>query len=332
MIELQTPGKIKTSVPETEIEDDSIKYDFDKENQVQEGIKFYNENGYVIFKSILTNKICQNLRELWEKEVKSHKGKIYRQTTAKAEKNKFNENDWIMNPIVNLQSLNPKFFSGLRGYCEENIFSSNILCKLLNSFFGERPKFVQSMYFEGNSATWEHQDTYYLDSEEIGSMIAGWLALEDIEADAGRFFICPKSNKEKLIEQNKDNNYGTNHNKYIEQVISLINKKNLKIKAPYLKKGDLLLWNSKTIHGSLNSQSKINSRSSITFHAIPESHKFLQFQSIIKNINTSDLGNSLIYRHKNQSKLLNRIIFNFEANFPKIFYYIKNKLIKYISK
>lgn len=332
MIELHTPGNIKTLVPETELEDDSIKYDFSQNNHVSEAIRFYNENGYVIFKGILADNVCQNLRELWEKEVKSHKGKIYRQTTAKAEKNVFNENNWIMNPIVNLQSLNPKFFSGLRSYSEKNIFSSNILCKLLNSFFGERPKFVQSMYFEGNSATWEHQDTYYLDSVNTGSMIAGWLALEDIKADAGRFFICPKSNKEKLIEQNKDNNYGTSHSKYMEQVISLINKKNLSIKAPYLKQGDLLLWNSKTIHGSLNSQSKTNSRSSITFHAIPESHKFLQFQSIIKNINTSDLGNSLIYRHKNQSKFFNRIIFNFESSFPKIFYYIKNNLIKFATK
>lgn len=332
MIELHTPGNNKTLVPETELEDDSKKYDFSQDNQVSEAIRFYNENGYVIFRGILEDNICQNLRELWEKEVKSHKGKIYRQTTAKAEKNVFNEKNWIMNPIVNLQSLNPKFFSGLRIYSEENIFSSNILCKLLNSFFGERPKFVQSMYFEGNSATWEHQDTYYLDSVKVGSMMAGWLALEDIKADAGRFFVCPMSNKEELIEQNKNNNYGTDHDKYIQQVNSLIKKKNLKIKAPYLKKGDLLLWNSKTIHGSLNSQSKAYSRSSITFHAIPESHNFLQFQSIVKNINVSDLGNSLIYRHKNQSKLLNRIIFKLESSFPKTFYYIKNKIIKFVIK
>ena len=37
------------------------------------------------------------------------------------------------------------------------------------------------MYFEGNSATWEHQDTYYLDSEKVGCMIAGWIALENIK-------------------------------------------------------------------------------------------------------------------------------------------------------
>ena len=33
------------------------------------------------------------------------------------------------------------------------------------------------MYFEGNSATWEHQDSYYLDDEDTGSMLACWIAL-----------------------------------------------------------------------------------------------------------------------------------------------------------
>ena len=329
MIELKTPNNIDTLVPENNLEDNTRKFDPNDINKASDAINFYNENGYVIFKKILSEEICHKFRDLWSNEIKPYKGKIYRQTTAKAEINVFNDNEWIMNPIVNLQSLNPKYFFGLKTYSEQNIFSSKNLCNLLKFFFKERPKFVQSMYFEGNSATWEHQDTYYLDSEKVGSMMAGWIALENIKADAGRFFICPKSNKVKLIEQNKDNNYAYNHDKYIQEIASLIKEKNLKVIAPYLEMGDLLLWNSRTIHGSLNSQSKTNSRSSITFHAIPESHKFLQFQSRVKNLKTDDLGVSLIYRHKDQSKFFNRLIFNFESTFPKLFYFMKNKIISY---
>ena len=51
------------------------------------------------------------------------------------------------------------------------------------------------MYFEGNSVTGEHQDTYYLDSNNMGTLTAAWIALEEIKADAGRFFICEKSHK-----------------------------------------------------------------------------------------------------------------------------------------
>jgi hypothetical protein len=45
-------------------------------------------------------------------------------------------------------------------------------------------KLVQSMYFEGNPATWAHQDTYYLDSEHTGAMTAAWFAVEDIKPGA----------------------------------------------------------------------------------------------------------------------------------------------------
>ena len=329
MIELRTPNNIKTLVPENVLEDDSLKFHIDDLNELHEAKKFYKDNGYVIFKKVFSNEVCDNLRNLWKNEVKPFKGKIYRQTTSNLEVNNLNKNNWIMNPILNIQSLNPKYFSGIRNYTEKNIFSYSKLCKGLNYFLDEKPKFVQSMYFEGNSATWEHQDTYYLDSEIIGSMIAGWIALENIAADAGRFFICPSSNKIDLIKQSKLNNYAYNHQKYIREVVTLVKEKNLKIIAPYLELGDVLFWNSKTIHGSLDSQSMTNSRSSITFHAIPETHKFLQFQTRIKSIKTNDLGESLIFRPKDQSKLINRMIFRIEATFPKAFNFLKKKLISF---
>ena len=332
MLELKTPNNIKTLVPENLNEDNTQKFQSDNVNEIQEAKKFYDENGYVIIKKIISNDVCDTLRNFWTNEIKPFKGKIYRQTTSNAEVNVFNKNNWIMNPILNIQSLNHKYFSGIRNCAEKNIFSSTKLCKILNIFLNERPKFVQSMYFEGNSATWEHQDTYYLDSEIIGSMIAGWIALEDIKADAGRFFICPSSNKLDLIKQVKTNNYAYNHDNYIQEVVSLIKKENLKIIAPYLEKGDVLFWNSKTIHGSLDSQSKSNSRSSVTFHAIPESHRFLQFQSKIKNIKTNNLGKSLIFRPKDQSKFKYRMIFLIEATFPKTFNFFKKKLISALAK
>ena len=36
-------------------------------------------------------------------------------------------------------------------------------------------------------------------------MIAGWIALEDIDADAGRFFVCPKSHLEDFSKMNDKN-------------------------------------------------------------------------------------------------------------------------------
>src|SRR3546814_11124767 len=60
---------------------------------------------------------------------------------------------------------------------------------------GEAGKIVQSMYFEGNPATWAHQDSYYLDAEVLGRMVGAWIAVEDIAPGAGRFFIYPGSHR-----------------------------------------------------------------------------------------------------------------------------------------
>ena len=326
MIKLYTPNGLKAEVPETKAEDNTPR--FDGNQDMESAVSYYKNNGYVIFSACVSQESCNQLRNLWEKNIKSYQGTIYRQTTARAEKNLFNENGWIMNPILNLQSLNPNLFADLRRTVENEVFSNLSICKALKSILGEKPKIVQSMYFEGNSATWEHQDSYYLDSEKIGLMTAGWLALEEIKADAGRFFICPKSHEIDLGRQNIENNIADNHDKYIKKVVSIIKSKNMPIKAPYLAKGDVLFWNSWTIHGSLDSQSKTHSRSSITMHAIPASHKFLQLHSRRINVPTDDLGNSLVYRPKDQKKFKNRLILATESYFPNIFYWMKKKAIK----
>ena len=330
MINLLTPNGFSVEVPENKDEDTTPRFDVNLE--AEEAVKYYKDNGYVIFSSCVSQESCNQIRNLWEKNIKPYKGTIYRQTTAKAEKNLFNRNNWIMNPVLNLQSLNPNLFSDLRNSIDNKVFSNMSICKALKFILGEKPKIVQSMYFEGNSATWEHQDSYYLDSEKIGNMTAGWLALEEIKADAGRFFICPESHKIEHGKQNINNNIADNHDKYIAEIVSIIKSKNMKIKAPYMAIGDVLFWNSWTIHGSIDSQNQNFSRSSITMHAIPENHKFLQFHSRKMDLQTDDLGNSLIYRPKDQSKFKNRLVFKIETHFPNFFYWIKKKAIKILIR
>tara|TARA_B110000259_G_scaffold155795_1_gene177010 strand:+ start:938 stop:1939 length:1002 start_codon:yes stop_codon:yes gene_type:complete len=330
MIHLKTPNGFNVQVPENKEEDDTPRFDINLDGA--EALKYYNNNGYVIFNNCISQNKCEIIRGTWEKNIKPYKGTIYRQTTAKAEKNFFNDNNWIMNPVLNLQSLNPYLFKDLRNIVENEVFSNNLICRALKCILGEKPKIVQSMYFEGNSATWEHQDSYYLDSEKVGEMTAAWLALEEIKADAGRFFICPESHKIEHGKQNINNNIADNHDKYIKEIVSIIKSKNMEIKAPYMDAGDVLLWNSWTIHGSIDSQNTNFSRSSITLHAIPESHKFLQFHTRKMDLPTEDLGNSVIYRPKDQSKFKSRVVLNIESNFPGLFYWIKNKAIKFLIK
>jgi phytanoyl-CoA hydroxylase len=265
---------------------------------------------------------------LWEQEVKPFGGYIYRQATAKAEKHIFNENGWVMNPILNLQSVDPKHFRRFRAHATESVLAAPALREVFKILLRENPKIVQSMYFEGNSATWEHQDSYYLDSEKVGEMAAAWIAVESIAARAGRFFICPKSHKIRLDDHNLENNIVEHHDVYISSVVDKIKHLKLEIRAPFLEKGDVLFWNALTIHGSLNSQDPRHSRSSITCHAIPSSRLFLSHQTRLTDVTTDDVNGTRVFRPKDLSALRNRIIFGVETRFPSLFYWAKQATLK----
>src|SRR5262249_42938762 len=68
------------------------------------------------------------------------------------------------------------------------------------------------------------------------------------------------------------------HQKYKELVLELVRHHGLERRAPALFKVDVLLWNSRTIHGSLATENPQRSRSSLTAHYIPRSTRLLQFQ------------------------------------------------------
>lgn len=324
MLNLPTKNNLNCLAPESEEEDPTPKFSL---SDVEKAFAYYKENGYVVFKSLLSSIQCQELISCWQSEVKSHQGYIYRQATAKAEKNILNDKGFVMNPILNLQSLNPKYFGGLRSAFERIVLSNSQLSKATESLLGEKPRIVQSMYFEGNSATWEHQDSYYLDDEVPGKMTAAWIALEDIAPDAGRFFVCPKSHLFDYSDMNIENNIATNHEGYISSIVNLIKAQAFDIRAPRLLQGDVLFWNSMTIHGSLNTIHSSHSRSSITFHAIRSSSKFNVLRASLRDMGSSGSNFFDIYRPKDQISKRNRLVFAIESKFPKPFYALKKLAI-----
>lgn len=324
MIELNTPRGLSVSVPEIPTEDPSPKFSAHDISSIK---AYYELNGYVIVKNLFRSQDCDAIRVLWDKEVKPSTEFIYRQATAKAERHIVNSKGWVMNPILNLQSINPRSFPRFRQYAISSFFASKALSQVFSCLIGASPKIVQSMYFEGNSATWEHQDSYYLDSESIGEMSAAWIALEDIKAQAGRFFICPGSHKIQLDDHGLYNNIAENHESYIASVVSKIKELNLEIRAPILNKGDVLFWNAWTIHGSLDSQDETHSRSSITCHVIPESKQLLQLQTRLLKMSSDMVGGMAICRPKDLALMKNRVILSVETRFPKLFYALKKRAI-----
>jgi phytanoyl-CoA hydroxylase len=296
-------------------------------HELQSARAYYDKNGYAVVRSVIDGQTCDSLRGAFEQTVKHYPGYIYRQTTANPEKNNINKFGFVMNPILNIQSLNDADFAPLKNLAM-SVFASDAVKQINRAIFAEDGKLVQSMYFEGNSETWPHQDTYYLDSESIGTMAAFWYALEDINAGAGRFFVLPGSHKIDMVKNGKDFDVAFNHARYKELIKKVIVDNQLEFRAPFLKKGDILFWNAKTIHGSLRSSRPEFSRSSLTSHFIPASHRFLQFQSRIKPLKVRRYSGMEFHCPKDMEQLPSRIIMRVETTFPKAFQTVKRLAIK----
>ena len=271
MKDIKLESDILVSVPEKESENVSLT--FSAKNELKEASRYYLKYGYVVVNDIFTKKQINDLNFAWEEEVKKFKGYLIRQSSDIPEKNKFNDKKWVMNSLHHIQNLGEKDFPKLTSYFLENICDNKTLAKLVSFLIKGKPRLVQSMFFEGNTTTKAHQDSYYLDDEIIGRMAACWIALEDINWNSGRFFVCPKSHTSDDSTITKENTF-RNHSKYTSYVYQLIKDKGYEIRAPFLKKGDVLIWNSLTIHGSLPDFNPISSRKSITVHFTRTNTKF----------------------------------------------------------
>ena len=64
------------------------------------------------------------------------------------------------------------------------------------------------------------------------------------------------------------------HSEWLTRIKEFFTANQDDIKAPAMKKGDVLFWNSKTVHGALPTQDQHFSRKSLTAHYIPSHYQF----------------------------------------------------------
>jgi phytanoyl-CoA hydroxylase len=322
MFAIPAPTGGAVHIPESADEDREYFSTFDSAAK-----EYLAAEGYVVLRKLVDPAVCAAIRDAFALEVKPYEGFLYRQTTARAERNRFNALGHVMNPLLNLQDLDPERFPRLRERTL-NAFTSPGVTAALRRQFDDDPKLVQTMYFEGNSATWAHQDTYYLDSEHIGSMVAAWFALEDIHPGAGRFFIYPRSHLIDVRKNGGDFDIAFHHDRYKELVVEIIKRNGLEMRAPALEAGDVLFWSAKTVHGSLGTLQTQRTRQSLTAHYIPKAHRFLQLQSRFKPLRLHEHAGIQVHCPKSQALLRNRMTLFVESHFPGPFYLAKRLAVK----
>jgi phytanoyl-CoA hydroxylase len=292
---------------------------------------YYDQNGYVVVRNLIPSELCDKARQFFEIEVKPYEKYLYRQATANPEKHFLTSHGYMLNSLLNIQDLNTKKFPDFKKTGLSILTHQNIQ-KVVSGILDEPGTIIQTMYFEGNPATWAHQDTYYLDSTELGRMIAVWIAVEDIHPGAGRFYVYPGSHEIDMVNNGGDFDIAFNHERYKQLVIDIIKKYQLKCHAPALKKGDAFFWNSKTIHGSLETSQPEYSRSSFTAHYVPRSTEHLQFQKRLRKFNLKQINSMYVDHPKDQDSIKNQLIFYLETQFSQQVQYLKRLAIKAIVK
>lgn len=293
--------------------------------------RYYDDHGYVVIRGLIDAAMCDHLQAAFSEQVKPFEGFIYRQASAIPERHVFTAHGYMLNSILNIHAVDPRQFPRFRRLGTD-LITSPAMQHATKAILGSPGKIVQSMYFEGNPSTWAHQDTYYLDGEPLGSMIGAWIALEDIAPGAGRFFVYPDSHRIDLAVNRGSMSIASNHSGYKQLVLDTIKRHGLECRAPALRKGDVLFWSSKTIHGSLETRQPEFSRSSVTAHYIPRDSRFLQYQTRVKGLALSKINGVDVHTPKDLGRPISRLVFEVETRFPRAFNAAKRLAIRALTR
>ncbi|MGC4062184.1 MAG: phytanoyl-CoA dioxygenase family protein [Aquabacterium sp.] len=226
----------------------------------------YDQNGYVIFPSQISPELIDRFLSLYRRDIFKTKTKFYRQNTNVYDCNRYTSHDHVIQSFLDVH--NYKRFPEFRQAALDIFFSPHLLSALTQATGHRQHNLMQSMLFDANAATPPHQDWWYLDTVPNGNLMGIWIALEDIHEDAGRFYVLPGSQNIHLHEANLP------HSEWLQRMRSHLDAHPEQLYAPPLKKGDVLIWNSRTIHGSLATKDLRHSRKSLTAHFMPSSMTF----------------------------------------------------------
>ncbi|MGB6307219.1 MAG: phytanoyl-CoA dioxygenase family protein [Steroidobacteraceae bacterium] len=223
----------------------------------------YARYGYVVVRGVVPRPQIKELAALYSQQIVPSKYPFFRQSSNAYESNKMNGRGYVRQSFLDIHDYArfPEFSRTAR-----NIFCAPELLAALRRVSGfEAFALMQTMLFDLNTETPAHQDWYYLDSVPGGKLIAAWIALEDIDERAGRFYVMPGSQLRDFGAKTP----GRTHSQWLEIIRAYVAARRSDISAPALKAGDVLLWNSRTVHGSLPTLDEAFSRKSLTAHYLP---------------------------------------------------------------
>lgn len=267
---------------------------------------YFETNGYVVLRNLISSDLINKLLELYAQQIVPSKHPFFRQDTNAYELNELNEFGYVKQAFLDIHDYKkfPEFSTRAK-----EIFCSDTMQQALKQITASTSfNLMQTMLFDANTETVPHQDWYYLDTVPNGHLTAAWIALENIDVKAGRFYVIPKSINVDLHSDTPN----LPHSKWLVRMEEYVEANKDKIEAPSLNKGDVLFWNSRTIHGALPTVDKRFSRKSLTAHYIPSEYKFGNLFTLKDYVKYKSYKGVNFYRNQPDYSLLNKLVFGFK--------------------
>jgi phytanoyl-CoA hydroxylase len=228
----------------------------------------YESDGYCIFRNLIPGVLIDRLVQRYREDIVPTDYPFFRQNTDAYEPNKLTQHGYVKQSFLDIHDY-AEFAEFSK--CARDVYTSIEMRNALKEATGfDSFNLMQTMLFDANTETVPHQDWWYLDTVPNGHLLGAWIALEDIDERAGRFYVVPKSQNVDLHSDTPD----LRHTQWMERVAAYVDQHRSEVFAPALKKGDVLFWNSRTVHGALATRDPSFSRKSLTAHYMPSHMTF----------------------------------------------------------
>lgn len=277
--------------------------------------EWFEREGYVVVRNAVSPSLCEAGVAAFRREVlPDHLSFFERHASGRYERHVLTETGFMKYPIMNLQDLSEKKYSAFRN-AGLDVLTQPRIQQAVQTLCDEPGRVVHTMYFDGNQTTWAHRDGHYIDSGQSGSMIGIWVAAEDIHPEAGRFFVLPRSHRMKVPGESGD----PNSDEYKARMAEFVRNGPLDCLSPVLRQGDMLMWTSMVIHGSLPTSDPSHSRRSFTAHYVPRSHPYRWNVRSVASHRSVLVNQVEVILHRDDHTLMGRMRHAVRAGLPRLY-------------
>lgn len=233
----------------------------------KDSLAYFKEHGYCIYKNLINETKITHLLDSYESFKRS--GGIYYSQSNHNWRNAIHDTDEHGLLQKSMENFTDLPWAPRLGRFGRDILLSKEINACLCELSDKNLDFCmwQNMLFDKSTGTIDHIDTWYLDTDPMGDLIAAWVALEDIDGKGGEFHVYPGSHLSEST--NYEHWKDLDHDQFVKWSDDL--RKKYSCKSIHLNKGDVLFWHPRLLHGSSIQKISGHSRKSLTAHYYPVS-------------------------------------------------------------